>query len=81
MDVEISNTAMNIIVTLHGHDPVHVRSTVEAIECIVRDTSCAKQVEGYPNMFAVRSGGMRVIYRTDDGRAIVTLVTADKFSE
>jgi hypothetical protein len=76
-DVEISNTAINMISSMHDGDQVRVRETLAAVEADVRDPSRVRRLPDYPDVFVARGRGLRVIFRTSGGKAFVTTVAKE----
>lgn len=77
-DVEISNTAFNIISSMHHNDQARIQSTLEAVKADVRDFSRAKPLQGYSDVFVARGHGLRMIFRKLGDKAIVTTVAAER---
>ena len=76
-DVEVSNTAFNIISSMHRNDQARIQRTVDTVKSDVRDLSRATPLNGYSDVFVTRGHGLRMIFRKLGDKAIVTTVSAE----
>jgi hypothetical protein len=76
-EVEFSNTASNMISTMHGGNRDGVEGTIARVIADVKDTSKAKPLKNYPNVFVVHGRGLRVIFKKDGGKFYVTTVAKE----
>lgn len=76
-EVEISNTAINMISTMHAGDRRKVDETIALVIADVNDTSKVKQLRDYSDVFVARGRGLRVIFKKGAGKSYVTTVAKE----
>lgn len=76
-NVEISNTAINMISTMHGGDRARVAETIARVIADVNDTNSAQRLKDYPDVFVARGRGLRVIFKKGAGKSYVTTVAKE----
>lgn len=72
--VEFSNTAINMISSLHGSDQPALERTITTIKKDLNDSTRVKKLKGYPNVYVARGDGLRIVFRKAGDSAIVTSV-------
>ncbi|MBV8687770.1 MAG: hypothetical protein JOZ90_03865 [Alphaproteobacteria bacterium] len=75
-DVEISNTAINMISTMHHGDRARVEDTIARVIADVNGSN-VQRLRNYPDVFVARGGGLRVIFKKGGGKSYVTTVAKE----
>jgi mRNA-degrading endonuclease RelE of RelBE toxin-antitoxin system len=73
-EVLISNTAINMISSLHHADNERVEKTIQQLTFMVKDQSKAEPLKGLENAYVVRSGDLRVIFKREGARLVIESV-------
>ena len=72
--VLISNTAINMILSLHHADKERVNKTIQQLTFTVRDQSKAEPLKGLENVYVARSGDLRVIFKREGASVVIKSV-------
>jgi len=76
-EVEISNTAINMISSMHAGDRRQVEETIARVIADVNDSSKVKQLGDYSDVYVARGRGLRVIFKRGAGKSYVTTVAKE----
>ncbi len=74
--VLVSNTAANMIASLHPFDQTEADATLMTIKASVLDPAKVKKIAGLDNAFVARAGDLRVLFKTEDDSVVITSVIA-----
>ncbi len=75
--VLISNTAANMLSSLHPHSRNKAQAAIENIKSDIDDPTKVKKLIGYDNVFVAYGHGMRVVFTREGDSSVVTSVSAD----
>ena len=76
--VRVSNTAANMISSLHPSSKSKASLTLAKIKSSVLDKSKAQRLTGVENAYVVRSGELRVVFKQEGDSVIITSVVTRK---
>lgn len=74
--VLVSNTAANMISSLHPFDRSKVKAALSKIKSSVLDPAKVKKINGVDNAFVARAGNLRVIFKMEGDSFVITSVLA-----
>ncbi|SFV07429.1 hypothetical protein SAMN02799631_04558 [Methylobacterium sp. 174MFSha1.1] len=74
--VHISNTAANMVSSLHPFDKTGADATLMAIKASVLDPAKVKKIAGLDDAFVARAGDLRVLFKTEGDSLVITSVIA-----
>ncbi len=74
--VLVSNTAANMISSLHPFDKSKADAVLARIKSSVLDSSKVKEIVGVDNAFVARAGDLRVVFRNEGNSVVITSVVA-----
>lgn len=72
--VLVSNTAANMVSSLHPFDQTGADATMATIRSSVLDSTKVKSIAGLENAFVARAGDLRVVFRTEGDSVLITSV-------
>jgi mRNA interferase RelE/StbE len=76
--VEITRGAAKEIARLDGAMQKRVRAAMHELAEVPRPDGCVKMQGDFAGRFRIRVGGVRIVYRVDDGALVVLVVTVEK---
>jgi hypothetical protein len=74
--VLVSNTAANMISSLHPFDKSKADAVLARVKSSVLDSSKVKEIVGVDNAFVARAGDLRVVFRNEGNSVVITSVVA-----
>jgi hypothetical protein len=74
--VLVSNTAANMISSLHPFNKSKANAALATIKSSVLDPAKVKEIAGVDNAFVARAGDLRVLFETDGDAVVITSVVA-----
>ncbi|MGI4940289.1 MAG: hypothetical protein ACRYHQ_06955 [Janthinobacterium lividum] len=74
--VLVSNTAANMISSLHPFDSSKAKAALSKIKSSVLDPTKVRKINGVDNAFVARAGNLRVIFKMEGKSLVVTSVLA-----
>ncbi|WP_407518541.1 hypothetical protein [Methylobacterium oryzisoli] len=74
--VLVSNTAANMISSLHPFDKAEAESVLAMIKSSVLDPTRVKTIVGVDNAFVARAGDLRVVFKNEGDAIVITSVVA-----
>ena len=74
--VLVSNTAANMVSSLHPFDKAEADAVLATITSSVLDPAKVKAIAGVDNAFVARAGKLRVTFRMEGDSAVITSVLA-----
>lgn len=74
--VFVSNTAANMISSLHPFDRTKARAALSEIKSSVVDPTKVMKINGVDNAFVARAGDLRVIFEMKGDSVVITSVLA-----
>ena len=72
--VSISNTAVNMISSLHPTDKSKVARTVKTVTSSVRDEKKVARIIGVENAYVARAGNLRVVFKKSGDKVVIESV-------
>jgi hypothetical protein len=74
--VLVSNTAANMISSLHPFNRTKASAALATIKSSVLDPAKIKKIDGVDNAFVARAGDLRVVFKNEGDSVIITSVVA-----
>jgi mRNA-degrading endonuclease RelE of RelBE toxin-antitoxin system len=74
--VLVSNSAANMISSLHPFDESEAKAVLETVKSSVLDASTVKKIAGVDDTFVARVGQLRVIFKQQGDAVVITSVVA-----
>lgn len=74
--VLVSNTAANMITSLHPFDKTRANAALATIKSSVLDPEKTRKIVGVDNAFVARVGDLRVLFKNEGDSVIITSVVA-----
>jgi mRNA-degrading endonuclease RelE of RelBE toxin-antitoxin system len=74
--VLISNTAANMISSLHPFNKSKANAALTTIKSSVLDPAKVKKIAGVDNAFVARAGDLRVVFKKEGDSVVITSVVA-----
>jgi mRNA-degrading endonuclease RelE of RelBE toxin-antitoxin system len=74
--VLVSNTAVNMISSLHPYNQGKVNDTLATVKSSVLDRAKARKIAGVANAFVARAGDLRVVFKDEGDSVVITSVVA-----
>jgi hypothetical protein len=74
--VLVSNTAANMISSLHPFNKRKVNAALATIKSSVLDPANVNQIVGVDNAFVARAGNLRVVFEKEGDSVVITSVIA-----
>jgi hypothetical protein len=74
--VLVSNTAANMILSLHPFNKSKANAALASIKSSVLDPSKVKKIVGVDNAFVARAGDLRVVFKNEGNSVLITSVVA-----
>ena len=74
--VLVSNTAANMVSSLHPFDKSKANEVLAKIRSSVLDSSKVKEIVGVDNAFVARADDLRVVFRNEGNSVVITSVVA-----
>jgi len=74
--VLVSNTAANMITSLHPFDEAKANATLATIRSSVLDAEKVRKIVGIDNAFVARAGNLRVVFEDEGDSLVITSVVA-----
>ena len=72
--VLVSNTAANMIASLHPFDKKEADAALATAKSSVLDPAKAKRIAGVDNAYVARAGKLRVVFRIEGDSVLITSV-------
>lgn len=74
--VLVSNTAVNMISSLHPFNKSKANAALATIKSSVLDPAQVKKIVGVENAFVARAGDLRVVFKEEGDSVVITSVIA-----
>lgn len=74
--VLVSNTAVNMISSLHPFSKSEANAALATIKSSVLDPAKVKKIVGVENAFVARAGDLRVVFKKEGDSVLITSVIA-----
>ena len=72
--VFVSNTAANMISSLHPFNKRKANAALETIKSSVLDSAKVKKIIGVDNAFVARAGALRVVFKREGNSVVISSV-------
>jgi hypothetical protein len=74
--VLVSNTAANMISSLHPFNKTKASAALATIKASVLDPSKVRKIDGVDDAFVARAGDLRVVFKKEGDSVVITSVVA-----
>lgn len=72
--VLVSNTAANMISSLHPFNKIKANATLATVRSSVLDPAKVERITGVENTFVARAGELRVVFKNEGDSVLITSV-------
>ena len=76
--VSISNTASNMLSSLHPTSKTKANAAFAAIKSDMADPTKVKKLAGFDDTYVARGHGIRVVFKKDGDKSVITSIAADR---
>jgi len=74
--VRVSNTAANMIASLHPFDKAQAEAALATIKASVLDEAKVRKIVGVDNAFVAPAGDLRVVFENEGDAIVITSIVA-----
>jgi hypothetical protein len=74
--VLVSNTAANMISSLHPFDKNKAKTALANVKSSVLDPAKVKKIAGVDNAFVARAGNLQVVFKKEGNSVVITSIIA-----